>query len=215
MGLYRESDGTTAVAFRIRNFKLLRISEKVAMPNEETNRPVYWFALAVKPRFEKPVARTLERKGCETFLPFYHKQHQNWGSSQDFEAPLFPGYVCCRFDIGDQGPILTTPGVIEILGSGSTPIAVADIEVTSLQTAMRARVRVQPFPFVRSGQRVRIESGDLAGVEGIVMSFSQTLRLVLSITLLQKSALFEIERDQVSFSECSCVAAGVAQGDLE
>jgi transcription antitermination factor NusG len=104
--------------------------------------------------------------------------------------------------------------VVQVLGAGNTPIALADIEIASLQTAIRAQFPVQPFPFIQIGQRVRIERGTLAGVEGIVMSFKRTLRLVLSITLLQRSVLLEIDREQVSVSECSNSAHfDVAKGD--
>ena len=157
-----------------------------------------WFALAVKPRFDKTVAQALERKGYDTLLPLYKKQHKYGRRSKDSELPIFPGYVCCRFDVQTRLPILTTPGVIQVLGAGNTPIPLSDVEVNSLQTAMKARLPVEPFPFVDTGQRVRINRGALAGVEGIVISCKQHLRLVLSITLLQRSVLLEIDRDLVS-----------------
>jgi transcription antitermination factor NusG len=157
-----------------------------------------WFALAVKPRFDKAVCRALEVKGYETFLPLYKKHHNYGARSKDCELPLFPGYVCCRFDIQMRLPVLTTPGVIQVLGAGNVPIALSNVEINSLQTAIKAQIPVQPFPYVDVGHRVRINSGFLAGVEGIVISCKHRLRLVLSITLLQRSVLLEIDRDQVS-----------------
>jgi transcription antitermination factor NusG len=174
------------------------LQKAVAMPDEEVQQLPSWFALTVKPRFEKAVARTLASKGYETLLLVYQKQHQEGTRSRDSELPLFPGYVCCRFDVRYRTPILMTPGVIQVFGAGNMPIPLPDVEVTSLQTAIRARLPLQPFPYVQVGQRVRIERGALAGVEGIVMSFKQTLRLVLSITLLQRSVLLEVGRDQVT-----------------
>jgi transcription antitermination factor NusG len=157
-----------------------------------------WFALAVKPRFDKAVARALEVKGYETLLPLYKKHHKYGVRSKDSELPLFPGYVCCRFDIQTRLPIVITPGVIQVLGAGSRPIPLSDLEIYSLQATLKAQLPVQPFPFVDGGQRVRINSGVLAGVEGIVVRLKPSLRLVLSITLLQRSVLVEIDRDQVS-----------------
>src|SRR5258708_318440 len=156
-----------------------------------------WFALAVKPRFDKAVARALEVKGYETLLPLY-KKHRNGARSKISELPLFPGYVCCRFDVQSRLPILTTPGVIQVLGAGNMPMPLSDVEVNSLQTALKTQHPVVPYPFVDAGQRVRINSGALAGVEGIVISFTQRLRLLLSITLLQRSVLLELDRDLVS-----------------
>ena len=156
-----------------------------------------WFAVAVKPRYDKAVARTLETKGFQTFLPLYRIRHLYAARYKDSDLPLFPGYVFCRFNVLARLPILTTPGVIQILGAGNTPIPLCETEIVSLQTAIRAQLQIQPFPFLQVGQKVRINKGVLAGVEGIVMSFKQCLRLVLSVTLLQRSVLLEIDRNQV------------------
>jgi transcription antitermination factor NusG len=155
----------------------------------------------VKPRFDKSVAQALEMKGYEILLPLYKKHHDCGTRSRDSELPLFPGYVCCRFDVLARLPILTTPGVVQVLGAGNMPIPLSDVEVNSLQTAMKAGIPVAPYPFIDSGRRARINSGALAGVEGIVISCKQHLRLVLSITLLRRSVLLEIDRRQVSVEE--------------
>jgi transcription antitermination factor NusG len=183
-------------------------------------RSAQWFALEVKPRFDKAVAQALQMKGYDTLLPLYQKHHRYGARSKTFELPLFPGYVCCRFDVKARLPILTTPGVIQVLGAGNSPIPLSDVEVNSLQTAMRARLPAEPYPFVDAGQRVRIHSGALAGIEGIVISCNQHLRLALSITLLQRSVVLEIDRDQVSVEQTppqgeigQWTSLGAAQGD--
>jgi transcription antitermination factor NusG len=160
-----------------------------------------WFALVVKPRFDKAVARALEVKGYEIVLPLYKKYHHYGTHSRHNELPLFPGYVCCRFDFHTRLPVLATPGVIRVAGAGRRPIPVSEIEITSLQTAIKAQLPFEPFPFLNVGQKVRINGGVLAGVEGIVLETKPRLRLVLSITLLQRSVLLEIDRDQVSTEE--------------
>src|SRR5262249_52038339 len=130
--------------------------------------------------------------------PLYKREHRYAERRTYSELPLFPGYVFCRFNVHATLPILTTPGVRQILGAGNKPIPLCEKEMISLQTAIKAQVPVQPIPFFQLGQKVRISSGALAGVEGIVLSFKQCLRLVLSVTLLQRSVLLEIDRDQVS-----------------
>jgi transcription antitermination factor NusG len=157
-----------------------------------------WFALAVKPRHDKAVARTLEGKGFETLVPLYRKYHRYATRSAESKLPLFPGYVFCRFNVLMRLPILTTPGVTQILGTGNTPIPLSENEIVSLQTAINADLPLQPFPFLQVGQRVRIQEGVLAGVVGIVIRFKQSLRLVLSVTLLQRSILLQIDPYQVS-----------------
>jgi transcription antitermination factor NusG len=157
-----------------------------------------WFAVAVKPRFDKAVARTLESKGFETLLPLYKKQHRYAVRSKASELPLFPGYVFCRFNVLTRLPILTTPGVTQILGTGNTPLALSEEEIVSLRVAIQADLPLEPFPFLQAGQRVRIEEGALKGVVGLVVRIKASLRLILSVTLLQRSVLLEIDRHQVS-----------------
>ena len=156
-----------------------------------------WYALAVKPRHDKAVSRTLESKGYQTLVPLYKQRRRYAARIKDATLPLFPGYVFCRFDCQTRLPVLTTPGVIQILGAGRVPTPVDDTEMTSLQTALQLRLSAQPVPFLHAGQKVRITEGPLAGVEGIVLGFKQCLRLVLSITLLRRSVVLEIDRDCV------------------
>ena len=167
--------------------------------SEGINTPAQqWYALAVKPRHDRAVSGALEHKGYQTLVPLYKKRRRYSERTRESELPLFPGYIFCRFSSSIRLPILTTPGVMQILGAGRTPIPVEESEIASLQTALRLQLPVQPFPFLKTGQKVRINEGALEGVEGIVMSFKQCFRLVLSISLLQRSVLLEIDRDCIS-----------------
>ena len=167
--------------------------------DENTQKSVLqWYALAVKPRHDKAVARSLESKGFQTFVPLYRKRNQYAARYKDSDLPLFPGYVFCRFDALIRLPIITTPGIIQILGNGNSPITVSETEITSLQIAINAQLPLQPYPFLQIGQRVRIEEGVLTGVVGVIVKLKQNVRLVLSVTLLQRSVLLEVDQDQVS-----------------
>ena len=191
----------------------LVLQRAVAMPDFNQSKPVpplndldslpetstpQWFAVAVKPRFDKAVARTLKSKGFETLLPLYKTKHRYAERLKISELPLFPGYVFCRFNVLTRLPILITPGVTQILGTGNTPLALSEEEIVSLRAAIHADIPLQPFPFIQAGQRVRIEEGALKGLVGLVVKIKDCLRLVLSITLLQRSVLLEIGRHQVS-----------------
>jgi transcription antitermination factor NusG len=171
-------------------------SETAHMPSE-TGDP-QWFAIAVKPRFDKAVSRMLESKGFETLLPLYKKHLKYAARSRVSELPLFPGYVFCRFSVLTRLPVLTTPGVTQILGTGNRPIPLSETEIDSLKKAIDAHLPLQPFPFLQAGQKVRVEEGALTGVVGIVIRSKQSLRLVLSVTLLQRSVLLEVDGQRVS-----------------
>jgi transcription antitermination factor NusG len=95
-------------------------------------------------------------------------------------------------------PIVTTPGVIRVLGSGSEATSIEDSGITSLQLAVKAQAVVEPWPFLQTGKKVWITEGTLSGVEGILVEAKQSPRIVLSVSLLQRSVLLEVDRSMVS-----------------
>jgi transcription antitermination factor NusG len=117
---------------------------------------------------------------------------------KEVEAPLFKGYTFCRFDASQRLPILTTPGVVSIVGNTcSGPIAVDERELASVRNMVSSGAVVGPWPFLREGQFVSVERGPLSGVEGIIISFKGQYRLIVSVSLLQRSVAVEIDRDWV------------------
>jgi|SRR5580704_6691458 transcription antitermination factor NusG len=152
-----------------------------------------WFALQTRTRQEAGVARQLNGRGYEQFLPFY-KVRKRWSDRiKEVDAPLFPGYLFCRFNPQDRLPILKTPGVIQIVGFNNGPAAVDESEIRSIQTLVTTGAPHQPWPFLATGDRVRIESGPLLGLEGILIDVKRSHRLILSVTLLQRSVAVEID----------------------
>ncbi|PYV37355.1 MAG: NusG-like protein [Acidobacteria bacterium] len=167
-----------------------------------------WFALQVKGRQEKNVADLLDYKGYERFLPLY-KCRRPWSDRiKELELPLFPGYLFCRLDLNVRLPILKTPGVLHIVGIGKRPIPVEEGEIAAIQSIMNSRLPALPWPFTQVGQIVRIDHGPLSGLDGIVVKFKSQHRLIVSVTLLQRSVAVEIEEAWVSPSTSG--AAGCA-----
>jgi len=155
-----------------------------------------WFALSVASRHEKKVSYQLEQKGYDTFLPLYRRQHQYGRRTREFQLPLFPGYLFCRADPNDRLHVLATPGVFQFVGAGKDATAISDDEIGAIQIAERAGIQVEPHIYWDKGQKVRIAKGPLTGLQGIVDS-NRPLRLVLSITLIQRSVLLVIDADCV------------------
>jgi transcription antitermination factor NusG len=159
--------------------------------SENTTFP--WFALQVRARQEASVAGQLEGQGYERFLPFY-KLRKRWSDRiKEFDAPLFPGYLFCRFNPHDRLPILKTPGVIQIVGFNNVPAAVDETEIASIQRLVSSGIQHQPCAFLAVGDRVRINAGPLLGLEGILTGIKGNHRLVLSVSLLQRSVAVEID----------------------
>ena len=156
-----------------------------------------WFALRVKSNFERITAMHLRQRGYEEFLPLYGSRKRWSDRLKSVEKPLFPGYIFCSFDPLLRLPILTTPGVLHVVGIGKEPVPIDQREVEAVWTTLQSGLLVSPWPFLESGQKVIVERGPLAGVEGIVTEVKRACRLVVSVTLLQRSISAEIERDWI------------------
>ena len=157
-----------------------------------------WYALQVRARKEGYVAAQIEGQGYECLLPTY-KSVRKWSDRvKEIEQPLFPGYLFCRFDFQNRRPVITTPGVLQIVGYGRTAIAVTDEEIQAMQLAVASEMPKHPWPYLEVGQRVRVNYGTLSGLEGILVNVKGNHRVVLSVTLLQRSVALEVETSWLS-----------------
>ncbi len=152
-----------------------------------------WFAVQVVGRRERIAHELLESKGYESFLPLYQCRRHWSDRIKQFELPLFPGYVFCRFDPYHRLGVLKTPGVVCIVGMGRVPVPVSDGEIAAIRSIIDSRLPAQPWPFLQVGNRVRIDCGPLRGLEGIILNFKPNYRLVVSVNLLQRSVAVEID----------------------
>jgi transcription antitermination factor NusG len=161
-----------------------------------------WYALYVRSRHEKAVENSLRGKGYNVFSPSYRTKRKRVDRITQIEVALFPGYVFCQFDPDKRLPILMTPGVVRVVGRGNRPDPVDNTEIASIRTVALAGGSVQPWPFLKVGQRIRLQSGPLTGAEGIFLRIQDDYRLIVSITLLQRAIAVVIEKDAVvpSFS---------------
>jgi len=160
--------------------------------------PDHWYALYVRSRHEKVVESGLRGKGYTAFSPSYRTKRKRVDRITEIDVPLFPGYVFCHFDSNNRLPILTTPGIVGLVGPRNRPQPVDDLEIASIRTIALSGRPVQPWPFLRSGQRIRLQAGPLMGAEGIFLRVKDEHHLIVSITLLQRSVSVVIETDAVA-----------------
>jgi transcriptional antiterminator NusG len=160
--------------------------------------PREWFAVQVWSGREQQSATTLQARGYEVFLPRYREVRRWSDRMRTIERPLFSGYLFCRIDSHVVGKIVTAPGVIRIVGNGSAPTPVPADEVAAIQNLVESRLNAEPCVFLREGQRVCIEYGPLRGMQGVVMKVKSRYRLVVSISLLQRSVAVDIEPSWIS-----------------
>jgi transcription antitermination factor NusG len=154
-----------------------------------------WYALQVRARKEQLVASQLESRRLECFLPTY-KSSRKWSDrTKEIQQVLFPGYLFCRFDYENRQPVVMTNGVIQVVGNGKAAIPIAEAEIEALQVAVQSGIPSQPWPYLRTGEYVQINYGHLAGLQGFLVNFKGNHRVVLSVTLLQRSLALEVELD--------------------
>jgi transcription antitermination factor NusG len=152
----------------------------------------------IRPQHERAVYDGLVQKGLDTFLPLYTATRRWSDRVKRLEAPLFPGYVFCRFDSQARTPVLRTPGVRSIVSFGGELIAVPDDEIERVQRILESGTGVEPWPFLKTGQHVRVERGPLAGLEGILAEVRDTWRVVVNLELLQRSIAVQLDRSSIA-----------------
>jgi transcription antitermination factor NusG len=146
-----------------------------------------WFAVQVKPKCEKVVAESLRSKGYETFVPVDRAARNN--------PPLFPSYVFCRFDAAVKAPIVTTAGVIRIVGFSGRPAAIDSDEMSSLIAAYRAVDGLKATEHFCDGDLVELAAGPLRGCRGELIRIDERLNFVVSISLLRRSVALVVRPD--------------------
>ena len=156
-----------------------------------------WHALYTRHQHEKAIAHALSNKGFEVFLPLYSATHPWKDRNKQLLLPLFPCYVFLRGGLERRLDFMTTPGIHMLITSGGRPAVVPDEEIYAVRQLVEKAERVDPHPFLRSGDRVRVKSGPLIGVEGILVRKKNLFRLVVSVEILGKSAAAEVDASMV------------------
>lgn len=158
-----------------------------------------WFALHTRSNFEQRIAAELVAKGFETYLPAYEELHQWKDRKKKVLVPLFPGYVFTRFEPSPEYRVRVaqTAGVVRILGRSGEVEPVPEAEIEAVRALLNAKVPCFAHPFLREGCRVRVKRGALRGLEGILVRFKNSTRIVVSVTLLSQSVAAEVAASDV------------------
>lgn len=152
-----------------------------------------WYALHTRYQHERSVTSMLAEKGFVVFCPTYTEVHRWKDRRKEVTLPLFPGYLFLANGLDRRIEVLSTPGVSKIVSVGNTPAVVPEDEISAIRIATQSRRRVTPHPYLKEGDRLRVTSGPLAGVEGILQAWKDGFRLVLSIELLGRSVGVEVD----------------------
>lgn len=156
-----------------------------------------WWALYTRHQHEKVVADLLSAKSFEVFLPLYDSIRRWKDRHKVIAMPLFPGYVFVRGQAARRLQVVTTPGIHMILTKGEQIAVIPDEEIEGIRRAVEGSFRVEPHPFLKCGERVRVTRGSLEGVEGILVRKKNLYRLVLSVDMLAQSVGVEVDASDV------------------
>jgi transcription antitermination factor NusG len=177
---------------------LLHASEPVPDSVRDMNLVPNWFAVFTSPRHEKRVQQHFSQRDVENYLPIY-RSPRKWrnGLKVVLDLPIFPGYIFVRIKRAERVRVLEVPGVLTIVGSTAgkmTPLP--ETEVEALRTGLHLR-HAEPHPHLTVGERARIRSGALAGLEGIVVLKKNRLRVVLTMNLIMQSIAVEVDGEDL------------------
>lgn len=154
---------------------------------------VHWYAVYTYSRHEKSVKDYLDAKEIEVFLPTVVVESRWKDRNMHLALPAFPGYVFVRIAPGERGKVLSAPGVVRILSFNGAPAPINQNEIESLRLCLDRNGPLKPHPFLEVGERVRVRSGALEGLEGLVARKKGACRLILSIALIHQSVAVEID----------------------
>jgi transcription termination/antitermination protein NusG len=161
-------------------------------------QPLNWFAVYTNCRHEKRAAQHFQQREIAHYLPLFRSQRQGKnGARVAVDFPLFPGYIFVNITRDARVRVLQVPGVISIVsGLNGKPASISDGEIESLREGLRHRC-ARPHPYLATGQRVRIRSGPLTGIEGTIVRVKNGLRVVLTLDLIMQCFSVEVQHDEL------------------
>jgi transcription antitermination factor NusG len=153
----------------------------------------HWLAAYTKARHEYAVARQLESKVVAFLLPTYARSARWSDRTKRVQAPLFPSYVFVHVSDDERVRVLQTAGVVKIVSVAGRPSSLRDEEVAMLRECTARPDEVEPHPFLRLGQRVRVKHGPFEGWEGILAYKKNAARLVVSMEQIMQAVSVDLD----------------------
>jgi transcription antitermination factor NusG len=157
-----------------------------------------WYALVVRPRHESAVERHLRNQGLNALSPTYQARRRWSDRVKVLELPLFAGYVFGHFSYEQRISVLNTPGVNSIVSFARTPQAIPDDEIEAIRSVIKSNLRVQPWPHIPVGEKVKVVDGCLAGLAGTLVREKDVCRVVVTIEILRRSVAVEVDRRNIT-----------------
>jgi transcription antitermination factor NusG len=159
-----------------------------------------WYAAHTSANQEKRVAEQLAARDIEHFLPSYTSVRRWKDRRVTLQLPLFPGYVFVRTELRNRLPVLQIPGLARLVGFGGMPTPLPQEEVDTLRAGLTSGVHAEPHPFLTVGRRVRVRSGAMAGLEGLLIRRKNGCRFVVSVELIHRAVALEVDESDLELA---------------
>lgn len=156
-----------------------------------------WYAVYTIVRHEKSVCSSLLNKEIDTYLPIREVVNRWKDRNKKVSLPLFPGYLFVNLDVRDKMNVLTTKGVVRMLGINGDPTPIPDEQVNSIKNLLESNLRYDPYQYIAEGREVEVVNGPLAGTKGRILQRRGQYRLILSVDLIQRAVSVEVDIDDV------------------
>jgi transcription termination/antitermination protein NusG len=157
----------------------------------------HWYAVSVGSRREKAVAAYLGMRGLTYFLPVYRSVRRWKDRRKELDMVLFPGYVFVHLDLHNRLRVLEAPGVLRFVTFQGHPAPIRDSELQPLVLGVASGTRTEPHPYLQRGRRVRVVRGPLCNAEGVLVRRKERFRLVLSVELIMRSVMLDVDEADV------------------
>ena len=152
-----------------------------------------WYAVYTWSRHEKKVAQHFEDRGIRHFLPLYSQVHKWNKRSAVVTVPLFPGYVFVQTAWERRHQVLAVPGVVHYVGTAKSPTEIPVAQIEGVRIALRSAAKIAPHPYLAAGNRVRVASGPMTGLTGVIQRSSSGCRIVVSMDMIMRSVAVELD----------------------
>jgi transcription antitermination factor NusG len=156
-----------------------------------------WLAAYVTARHEKKIALQLNRRGVPYLLPLYRSIRRWKDRRKELDLPLFPGYIFVNIAMKDRLRVQSVPGVVHFVQFNGQPAFIPQNEIDNLRRGLSTGATVEPHPFLTVGRKVRVRSGAMAGLEGVLTRRKDKFRVVITIELIQRSLAVEVDEGDI------------------
>jgi len=157
-----------------------------------------WYVLYTRTRHEKFVESQLLKKGIEAYTPKITLRRK-WSDRIKFiEEPLFKSYCFAKFSLYNKIKIVSQAGVVNIVHFSGQYIPVHESVINSLKILIQNKIKLDPYPYLKEGDKVLIKKGPLRGLEGyIVEKRKRNTFLVVSVDAITSSVKCAVDIDLV------------------